>query len=298
MKKILPFVAGLLFVVLPASAQTWFAPDARWSYNLSGGLAGFFFDFNMTVGPDSVIAGKTCKNLLILNSPIAFPQSRFAYAEGNKVYLWQAEQHAFVKAYDFDLPVGSVVSVPIVYGGSTVDYQIESIDTLQIGSNDRKRQKVVRLSNGAPTSERFEIIESIGAVGLPDQPVCSYFFIDQMECASVVDGFDIKFLCYQSGAGSYIPYGSCILSEETPLAETPRLQISPNPASDFIQLKIINLRVPIAHTSILNAQGQRLQIRAGLPEQWELSCLPDGVYWLQVTLADGRQVGARFVKTT
>lgn len=299
------FVCFLLFLAPAAAtrAQTWLAPDHVWTFKLTGGFAGVNLNFNLAVASDTVVNGQVCKKIVATGAGgFLYAPLRFAYASGNQVYAYQEAANTFAKLYDFDLGPGGIVQVPSYFlFGSPFTYRIESVDTVLAAGQLRLRQMAVQLSNGNPTNTHFEILEGIGMVGRPSQssvPECSYFFLDQEICASVVDGFDLKFICFTASGGSYSPYGpGCTVSSDISLSYHPALSLHPNPATDRLLVQAADLPAAVRQTKVFDAQGNLLHSENGLPEWVDTAALPAGVYWLSVLLENGRQVAVSFLKS-
>ncbi len=300
------FVCFLLFLAPAAAtrAQTWLAPDHVWTFKLTGGFAGVNLNFNLAVASDTVVNGQACKKIVATGAGgFLYPPLRFAYASGNQVYAYQEAANTFAKLYDFDLGPDSIVYVPPLYPtNGSFTYRIESVDTVLAAGQLRRRQNVVQLLTGSPGNLHFEIIEGIGMVGRPSQsnlPDCSYFFLDQEICASVVDGFDLKFICFTASGGSYSSYGpgcTVTVSSDISLSYHPALSLHPNPATDRLLVQAADLPAAVRQTKVFNAQGKLLHSENGLPEWVDTAALPTGVYWLSVLLENGRQVAVSFLK--
>lgn len=289
------------FFTLPAQAQTWLAPDAVFTYHLTGGFAGVSDYFNLQAGADTTIHGRDCRKMTVSGAMYNYPESRFAYAENDRVYAYQALADSFVLLYDFNLQPGQIVSIPRQFGGSFA-YRIDSLDTLQAGDFLVRRQLVTYLNpDGTPSDWIFEILEGLGMTGQPTQinnPArCSYFFLDEVFCSSVVDGFDFQFICYRSDSGAYtIPGANCAVVSTPEPGREPRLALSPNPAADRLLLSASGLPGAVLTTQVFGANGACLFTQKGLPAAIDLGAFPQGLYFLALALDNGAILTQRFVK--
>ncbi|MBL7828832.1 MAG: hypothetical protein JNJ57_19510, partial [Saprospiraceae bacterium] len=141
MKKLLFLSSFLLFASI-LHGQTWFAPDYRWSFNISGGFAGIDEDLKVQFDKDTAIHGLPCRKWAY---QIPFPWAphnayNFTYSDGPRTYIYSPELDSLVKMYDFSLPVGAQVQVPRNTGVFT--YQIEAIDQVGAGNLTLLRQYV------------------------------------------------------------------------------------------------------------------------------------------------------------
>ncbi len=301
MTRLFPFFFLLLLPTL-APAQNWLANGQIWTYNLTGGFAGANDFFALHAVADTVIQGQTCKKFGFSGQALWYPEERFAYADGDRVYAFQAPADSFVKIYDFSLLPGDTVRVPTLQG-DLFTYLIENLDTVQAGGLNLRRQQVRYLGpNGIFTNWKFDILENIGAAGQPfadSVPACSYFFLDQFPfCNSPVDGFDLKFVCFRSAAGNFTPYPlDCLLSgTNDPGDAAPVVKIWPNPASELVFLKSSLPAGSVRQTRLLDALGRSLQVHAGRPEILHLNGTPAGVYVLVVETVDGQLYSQRLVR--
>lgn len=103
---------------------------------------------------------------------------------------------------------------------------------------------------------------------------------------------DIKFTSWQgSNAGGGFAYERSS-SESTHTVETQqsRLEIFPNPTTDYLQIRGLS---PKAKGTILNLQGSKMMdIRSGENQPIDIRALPSGVYFLKLENASA----VRFIK--
>ena len=301
MKTIYPTILlALCLTTTAASGQDWFANDHIRTYLMAGGFAGVQDYFNLEVEKDTSVNGQACKKLIVTNTDYSIlPSPRYAYADNNRVYAYQSQADSFVVIYDFNLGPGSTLFIPNEYDG--FQYTIEAVDTVQVGSQTRRRQKATAMHYGNPTGWKFDILEEIGAVGRPfesAQPECSYFFMDEAPyCYSAVDGFDLKFICSLSNQGVFSPFGlNCIVLDTDRPAAGGQLQVYPNPATTTLNLDPAYFQKPVKQLEILTAEGSLVRNITGQPDQINLSGLPAGLYILTLQMESGQRLSGRFVK--
>lgn len=290
MKKLLPFLFLIFLCLQGLSAQAWFQPDYRWITRLSGGFAGYNFNFELSFEADTTIHGLPCRKWHTnYNDPHGFTLGPyFTYAVGPRAYCYNEQLDSLVKIYDFSLPVGGQVQFP-QQGGGVAAYQIISIDSVQAGNFFLKRQRALYLdANGQPTSWKFDILENIGMVGLPfdmSSSQCAFVFIPNLECSSVVDGFDYSFRCFSSNSGSFHPYSPVCALTETTSPERTGFEVLPNPTSDYFRILVD--KQDVQTVAIRDVCGKTLQSWTGAQERYVVSELPAGVYMVCLKMSNG-----------
>ncbi len=298
------FPALLFFLAIFSSqlpAQAWFASDHAWTFHISGGFAGINDYFNLEVGADTTINGQVCKKITASGMPfLVVPEDRYVYADADRLYAYQVLTGSFVRLYDFTLMSGDTITVPTQF--NSFRYRVDSMTTVQAGPLTLRRQHATYLEpNGDPTTWKFDILEGIGMVGAAfsaSAPNCSYFFLDEWSfCNSPVDGFDIKFVCFRSNAGTFSPYGLNCQLVDTDAPETlPALSVRPNPATDQLYLTVEAFPAQARRTVVYNAQGQIIQTHRGLANQLDVSGLMPGLHLVSIELETGQRLVQRFLK--
>ncbi|MCB0534554.1 MAG: T9SS type A sorting domain-containing protein [Lewinellaceae bacterium] len=281
-------------------AQAWFSNNTVVTYEVSGffGVADYF---NLEVTADTIINGQDCKKISAAGMQFNFVAStQYAYAKSNRVFVYEPVSNTFVKLYDFNLAPGETVLVPS--DESQFYYRIDSVQAVQAGPLTLQRQRATFLyENGDPSNWSFDILEGIGMVGNPfinGAPDCSYFFLNNWGfCYSPVDGFDVKFVCVQTDAGAWSPYGyNCQLVDTDTPQPLPELVLQPNPATDQLFLSLETSSVQAHRTVVYSARGQIMQTHTGLPSQLDISGLAPGLYLISIELESGQRLVGRFVK--
>ncbi len=298
MKKLLLLSLFFASLATPAHTQNWFSADHRWVFNLSGGFGGFNQDFEMVAEADTVIQGKTARKWVFHFSGFLQMEPKFTYSDGPRAYSFVASLDSFVKIYDFSLAVGEQLKVPREWGSFT--YKIESIDQVQAGSLTLKRQRVRYIQpDGTPTDWKFDILENAGMVGQPfdvSYPTCSFVLIPDYQCGSVVDGFDIKFLCFSTPSGSFNPFnGSCsvVATNDPPSAD---VQLRPNPATDYFEIKGSGSGEALQSVVLMDLGGKALRRWETALQRYSLESLAAGVYFVEIRSGSGARAVQRLVK--
>jgi Secretion system C-terminal sorting domain len=298
MKKLLLLSLFFATVAAPAHTQNWFSADHRWVFNLSGGFGGFDQDFEMVAEADTVIQGKTARKWVFHFSGFLQMEPKFTYSEGPRAYSYVANLDSFVKIYDFSLAVGDQVKIPKEWGSFT--YKIEALDQVQAGSLTLKRQRVRYIQpDGTPSDWVFDILENAGMIGLAldvNFPTCAFVLIPEFQCGSVVDGFDIKFLCFSTPSGSFNPFnGSCSLVA----ANDPQnidLQLKPNPTTDYFEIAGDSNGGTLQSVVLMNIAGKALRCWENAQLRYSLENLAAGVYVVDIRFDNGTRAVKRVVK--
>jgi hypothetical protein len=81
------------------------------------------------------------------------------------------------------------------------------------------------------------------------------------------------------------------------IASEPRLAIFPNPVQDVLQYSLNIAPEQVAHLQIINAKGETLRQEQGPIDRPALQVqeLPNGAYFLKITLQDGTSLAQRFM---
>lgn len=298
MKKFRLIVVFIILLATSAGAQNWFSSDHRWVFNLSGGFGGFDEDFEMYAVADTVIQGHQSRKWAFLPNDFVFISPKYTYSDGPRAYYFQADLDSFVMIYDLSLPVGSMVTIPRYFGSFT--YKIDSIDMVQAGNMMLKRQRVHYINqNGQPSGWNFDILENIGMVGQPfdvGYPTCSFVLIPDYECSSVVDGIDIKFLCFSTPAGSFNPYSGACTVVGTNEAGDKHFSIVPNPAADFFEIQWSSHSATLESVQLMDIGGKTIRHWNGASLICNLQGIPAGLYLVATTFSDGKRVVQKLVK--
>lgn len=295
MKKLL-----FLFLLLSsgAHAQNWFSADHRWVFNVTGGFGGFNEQFEMVAEADTVINGFPSRKWAFHTNGYFQLPAKYTRSDGPRAYEYAVQLDSFVKIYDFSLPVGSQVVIPREFG--VFIYRIDLIDMVQAGDFNLKRQRVTYMfDNGQESGWHFDILENAGMVGAPwdlNYSDCSFVLIPDYQCGSVADGIDIAFSCFSTPAGSFNPFfGICsVVDVDTP--DGPYMEVAPNPATDYVYIRLRNATSPLTNTTLIDLNGRPLRTWKGGNNGFSLQGIPAGSYFLAARFEDGQQVVKKVVK--
>jgi len=241
------FLFLLNFACSSGNAQNhWLQEGQQWKVLIQDGWMPEVIA-NHTVQGDTVIAGISCK--IIQGSPgLVFPAfPRFAYADGNKVYVYHDQIGQFQKIYDFDAQAGDTLTFQGYFIGP-VHYIIDSIGVVSINGFERTVQHghISVFSDLEYPTDPFQIIEGVGMTRPPhpDNPSfihCAYFFMDAYLCLSPSDGRDTKLLCYEDSEISLAFYDDCDFVSNAGDLENDghifRVTLFPNPVEDLLNLR-------------------------------------------------------------
>jgi hypothetical protein len=81
----------------------------------------------------------------------------------------------------------------------------------------------------------------------------------------------------------------------------PSIKTYPNPTDDLLNIELINLNSPVQNIMLLNSLGNEVLREETISLDFEntstlsLKNLPDGIYYLTLSLEDGRQFSQKVV---
>lgn len=232
MKKRLILSFCIIFSTLSLYSQTWLAEGQTWEYDVTGGWdPAMYGKLVMQVQGDSTLEGINCKRIVSIE-PNGQTGVQYAYADQERVYVFDAFLDSFVKIYDFTLSAGDTV----FFQGAR-KYVVDSVGITTFADALRKFQ-IVRLSGSSLDAGTYLIAEGIGLVSRFEtfNPIydCIFFFLENSFCDEAVDGRSYRFRCFTEGGATYDPFGLCTLSSVSEIDPGAQLQIFPNPAqSEF-----------------------------------------------------------------
>lgn len=288
----------LLLLLLNAqgiSAQHWFQADYHWTTKVTGLFSGGF-DLDLSFGGDTIIHGLPCKKWLSSGSWLGEPPS-FTYSDSTKAYFYYVQQDTFIKIYDMSLQVGDQVVIPM-YNYDFI-YQVDSIDTIQIGNLQLKHQYVHFDIQSFPVWHwKFDILENIGVVDLnatSHETWCTYVMIPRLRCDAALDGPSYQFKCFSSNFGDFHPYGpACTSSVQSP--DHGMVELLPNPTEDFFEIHTNQDAQKFQAIELRDAFGNTLRSWDGLQQQFAISDLPSGMYFVYFNVKDGAPFMKKLVR--
>ncbi len=172
--------------------------------------------------------------------------------------------------YDFNLQEGDVFDFGF---GPSNNLEVITVDSLILNTGERRKRLGLR-KNDNPL-EPVYWIEGVGSTHSPMDT--RYMFIS--------DAW-ISLNCYYVDSLVLYQLGDCILSSNTTTLSENRLSISPNPASQFIQ--ITGLTGKEQQYECVAPDGRTLRTYSPQADgQISLEGLPIGLFFLKITLENG-----------
>ncbi|MDQ3016737.1 MAG: hypothetical protein M3R25_08500 [Bacteroidota bacterium] len=276
MEKIILIIIALAFTSY-LKAQEWFPQGASWYYSQTIFIEGETYAHFEVVG-EITIQGKNCK---IISGRCACQSSNdyILYQEGDKIYSLHSEADSFRLLYDFSLVAGDTL---IFRGepepGGDGYFLIDSVTTIQLGSQNLRVQHITHLSYGLEWGNK--IIERIGSNG------CLYPQV------SFCDPLTGGLRCYEDDQIGLINFQSpprpCdyTTTATTDLSKTVAIKVYPNPASISLH---VEAELPIVKLVLFNNLSIPVYQRSSIFNTnfaLEHLSLPGGVYHIQVVMSD------------
>lgn len=281
MKACLPLFFVFCSSMLSAQIK-WFETGQQWKFCHQLGWTGWTGCDSVTIGGDTVVAGKICKQLGAWG---------FAYEISDKVFIY-AGNGGFTKVFDFDMIEGETLDVGVF------TYQVDSIMVVNLGDFAGVRvQKAHVVGDPFRNISTFYIAEGIGmlrTLGLEaGQCVCSHIFPIYFTCDfDVADGEDTYLSVFRQGSKVYFPADTLVCDNVEIKTNTPfqhfNVQIQPNPVSTTCYLKY-ELPFLEADLTLFSCTGVFIRRWPGLPETIDLTSCHPGLYFLSLQ-QDGRIV--------
>jgi hypothetical protein len=265
-----------LALALPLFSQTWLAEGQTWEYDVTGGWNPTMYGkLVMQVQGDSTLEGINCKRIVSME-PNGQTGVQYAYADQERVFVFDAFLDSFVKIYDFTLSAGDTV---FFLGGRK--YVVDSVGITTFADALRKFQ-IVRLSGNSLDAGTYLIAEGIGLVSRFEtfNPIydCIYFFLENSFCDEAVDGRSYRFRCFTEGGSTYDPFGLCTLSSVEGL-HSQKLKIFPNPAQSQFTIQLEGNPSEYGLLQVFDATGRMiLETPKTLPATVSVEGWPAGNY--------------------
>ncbi len=290
----------------------WFDKNNSWNYEYHGYL------LNQVIEKDTSILGLNSYKLKLTKKWSLYEDidSIIIRQENNKIYFHDNIINEFKLLYDFNALVGDTITVydsefdarvfPFTkyplgqYYYSCFKYRIDSIDSVLIDGKRLKRQLISAIpdcnwnfySYRPERKIKSEIIEKIGSNML--------FFGDNDVNFRNSPKADAFLRCYNSNNLIYFtefwPF-KCdeIITSNIPIQAPNTINISPNPATDFIRLEVEGGNNSI---QILNTQGQVVYQEKSSEKILNINTqnFASGIYFVIVTHHKGNVSKGKFVK--
>lgn len=297
------FTGFLFFATNMCFAQNWFADNPVWTNYFTFGFGGSGVEVARVNG-DTVINGVVAQKIArkrVMESGIVNNDVRVVRQIDQAICALGSDEQ-FHPLYDFALSVGDSVDVHKQYSSQIIRYYIDAAGIILVDGHSVRFQNI-RFKQPVVTQDvcKVLVLEGIGAVsgvcGANNYSVAVHFFLDEPD-ESPVDGPQWIFCTYKNDQLTYSASES-ICATITPTVEAFAEQpvISPNPFQDILRVavpdnqRIENVRLlDISGKTIL---GQSVQLHV---KQLNTSELPRGIYFLEVSMSDGRKSITKVVK--
>ncbi|MCC6187044.1 MAG: T9SS type A sorting domain-containing protein [Chitinophagaceae bacterium] len=305
MKQIITLVFVLL-LALQTQAQRWFPVGATFTFTMkSGSTLGYLPDQPVlwTVTDSIVKKGKMCRTFSCVPE---IKESRAVYAinvyDSNSVVYWyRPHLDSFTVLYDFNKNVGEIWEI---FGVKSYKYSTDTIgctltasvlakDTVFINGFPLRRMNIkIDYLSGAMFGGGFSgtVVEYIGHLERP-RPDPYY------ACEAVSESDDFWGLrCFDHPDIGFhdfkiVPYCDYVPSSIDEFNALQDLNISPNPATDFFDIKYQNTNKAAATLIVSNLMGQQVlaqKLNEG-NQKINVSNWSAGVYFYQI-LQEGQVI--------
>ncbi len=218
------------------------------------------------------------------------------------VYFYADFLSSEILLYDFGLETNEQITLTMPFSNETV---IRTVDSTKFEMLAGKMRKVIYFKNSAPNCifQPEQWIEGIGS---------SYGLLWRAFDPCLLADAGNQLLCFQQEneylnltmIECFLPeQNDCVLvsSSETVIRHIFPLKIFPNPALQTITLHDDGRSLPPGGKAVVyNAMGETVLTKRNRPEgtvSLQVSCLPVGIYYVQLTDAEGRPVArGSFIK--
>lgn len=265
------------------NAQIWFPDDATWTYQVSSSFP-FGVDTTLiSVGNDTLINSQNAK-IIQSNSGNIFS---IVYEENDSVFSWSSSNQTWRMIYDFSLIAGDT----FLYNS---EYEVLETGEIDIMGESRKYQVLRKIFSSQDSP--FWAVEGIGVVGtIPYTPIaCGHLFPFGWACQSASDGQDFILQCYHDDSIFYDPGKLCFTNTENK-PQSNFIYTFPNPANNLLNLKSNSQSNNIKHIEFFDIQGKSFLPNKKSMEQYDVSSLPNGIYFLKIHFENGQQHLEKFV---
>lgn len=331
MKQIVFLLVSFLFSIKIINAQgetasPWFAPGVQWYYGIADdGMSGGTGCIRMSVDGDTLLAGRTCKRLLIESCDGSYaPLHEYVYPDGDRLFYYNLKAEDFFLLADMAAQKGDTIWVheaPFLpnpgfdpyrrwreFGDETglldkytrfMAYRIMEVDTVVMAGKSLRRQRaeavVERKTDHGKETSWWEF---------PGWAHPEYGFI--VEGVGSFGGFfgEIRGLypewgkcwlrCFRARGETYLTDGGCddVGTEKMSVRQTVAWRLSPQPAKG-----IVRANCTVAESSWLEGRwrmfdltGKMLRAGTFAGGGFELSVdgLPAGLYLIEIDAGNGR----------
>lgn len=256
----------------------WLETGQQWEFCSVLGWVGSIGCDTLTVGGDTVVAGKACKKM---------GAYYYAYEISDKVFV-SVDGATFQKVYDFDMIEGETLDA----GAFT--YQVDSLLVTDLGDFSGVRIQKAHVA-GDPVAgiSTFYIAEGIGIIKNLHQEggecICGHFFPNLLTCDFNIDGKDTYLSSFQQGNKVFFPADTINCQLELAVhvpAGLGNVRIEPNPVATTCHLNH-SLSFTDGDLTLFNYTGTVVRQWEGLPDLLDLTTCQPGLYFLAIH-RDGR----------
>jgi hypothetical protein len=296
------FTILILFAFLPfySAAQQWAAPGTEWNFVQKIVFGGEIIPTKIKVSDQYLLNGFLVSVLEIENQLgcglLGSEILTYATPDG-KVYFKKPSDPDFKILYDFQAEVGESWSIPFTKGNQQelVTYEVQDVIMIDVeGSPRRQLQCSVSFANGILWShdEYAYIVEGVGDL----------LYIFPWQAIDCDEGFMVG-LCNYSDVEieTYRPYQDidCVAGVSVnEIADQDFFEVSPNPASNILNIRVPESAPAILPFTIYDLQGKIMhqgQINNQSLAKISVNDWPSGLYFIKSNLGERIQV-SKFIK--
>ncbi len=307
----------LAFISLNSFAQTeWFPLGAKWYYThrVSQNISEENFT-TIEIVADTLILDKPTKKMEVINHLYNEIYSEYVYANNDSVFYFNKSANTFNLLYNFSALENDTVSVHSTYfnknngflgynsGAFCFEYYIDSVYLTEINSNSLKTQNLKRKNScewgffSGYNSSTDVLIEKIGSLtyffGNTGIMLTGGYFIDEttfLRCYEEPSGLTFKNPTWTLSCDTIID----LITNTLNLTKS-TINLSPNPATDFIRMEVEGGNNSI---QILNSQGQIVYQQKTSEKILNIHTqnFASGIYFVIVTHHNGNVSKGKFVK--
>jgi hypothetical protein len=302
MKKILLLIAFFVSFFSQSQINDYFQTGAKWRINWSGLSMSASCAINQQyvceITGDTTIGAHTYKKFIhhglatemgimgymgnctpnyTFSQPYAFLRQ-----ENERIYLYDIWDEIDTLLYDFDLQVGDFL--PLTYNNASSDIQINSITTIQVGTETRNVFHFNQL-NGIDS-----LIEGIGH---------NKGLIGTMQ---PFEFFEYELMCFSLDGTTYYPSlgAACDLTVSSQeISKTISSNLSPNPVVDFAQIEFSE-NVQIVNILAIDILGKKVILPFKKVNQNTIEIdsreLTKGYYVINYQLDNNSNLNGKFLK--
>jgi hypothetical protein len=275
---LLIFISASLFT----NAQIWAPEGATWHYNFSS----FWVEGHIKIEKigDTLINDINCDilqreshtyNFISEEYSSGITGLEFTYEADSVVYFYRDGE--FHTLYDFGAEAGDSWTVPADVNCAEDQIVVDSVEWVEINGEEQKKLHIHSVDNHQFLGD--EIIEKMGSM--------TYMFPIPYCVTDVALGG--PFRCYSDDEGfsySINPEVDCdfIIGVDEMFNELSEIELFPNPASDFISVKIPSVQSEELELTLYNSLGKTVEvpIQNSREMRIDVRALSNGIYFLRI----------------